>query len=274
MELSGPSRDIVRENALLLLNSALVYQDFHDACRGGYSGRVEKCIQIFAVMFQGTKFSNYASECVHLVASLNHIWKPEFKQAWLDYCLINPDGRTFCAVDRHGETIIRENKDKVRPSANAKDDNFLRDTVARNIPTFRACKRAMYESTGSTKYGTQHSLVNTFHDVALIAKTLAENRVFEFTAGRGQGIEEMPDLIQLGTEAVASGRVLKKYKDSVMARSVWKAEGDGAGGESPRPKARDEAEEEDEEEETDCDDADALELEGDMPGVNEEDEET
>ena len=116
--------------------------------------------------------------------------------------------------------------------------------------------------------------MNTFHDVALIAKTLAENRVFEFTAGRGQGIEEMPDLIQRGTEAVASGRVLKKYKDTVMARSVWKAEGDGAGGESPRPKARDEAEEEDEEEETDCDDADALELEGDMPGVNEEDEET
>ena len=164
-------------------------------------------MQIFAVMLQGTKFSNYASEWVHLVASLDHIWKPKFKQTWLDYCLINPDGRTFCAVDRHSETIIRENKDKVRPSANAKDDNFFRDTIARNVPIFRARKRAPYECTGSTRYGTRHSLVNTFHDVALIAKTLAENRVFEFTAGRGQGTEEMPDLIQLGTEAVASGRI-------------------------------------------------------------------
>ena len=103
-------------------------------------------------------------------------------------------------------------------------------------------------------------------------KTLAEDRVFEFTAGRGKGIEEMPDLIQLGTEAVASGRVLKKYKDSVLARSMRETEGDGAG--SERPKPRDEAEDSDEdqlgEEETECD-VDALE--GDMPGVNEDDEE-
>lgn len=268
LDLSGPMRDTVRENALLLLNSVLIYLDFHDACRGGYSGRVERCIQIFSVMFQGTKFSNYASECLHLVASLNHIWKPEFKQAWLDYCLINPDGRTFCAVDRHGETIIRENKDKVRPSANAKDDKFLRDTVARNVPTLRACKRAMYESTGSTNYGTRHSLVNTFHDVSLIARTLAESRVFAFTGGRGKETEEMPDLIKLGIEALASGRVIKKYTDSVKAKlSIWEAEGEGAGGERLGDGAEDSGEDEFGEEESEGEDIDALER-GAMPGVN------
>ena len=90
LELSGPARDVVRENALLLLTSPLVYQDFYDACRGGYSGRVEKCMQIFAVMLQGTKFSNYASEWVHLVASLDHIWKPKFHQTWLDLAGLLP----------------------------------------------------------------------------------------------------------------------------------------------------------------------------------------
>ena len=281
LELSGPARDVVRENALLLLISVLVYQDFHDACRGGYSGRVEKCVQIFAVMFQGTRFGNYASECVHLVASLNHIWKPEFKRAWLDYCLINPDGRTFCAVDRHGETIIRENKDKVRPSANAKDDSFLRDTIARNVPTLRACRQVLYECTGSTNYGTRHSLMNTFHDVALIANTLAQNRVYTFTGGRGKEVKEMPNLIQLGTEALASGRVIKKYKDNVRAKSLamWaegygKSASEGAGSERPNPGDEPEAEDSDEDqfEGLGCD-IDALQVEGDtMPGVNDEDD--
>jgi hypothetical protein len=113
-DLTGPKRDIVNENALLFLQCALVYQDFHEACRDGFSGRVEKCIELFALMFQGTKFRHYAADCLHLVACLKHIWKPEFKQAWLSYCLIDPDGRgEYCGLDRYGETLIRENKDKV-----------------------------------------------------------------------------------------------------------------------------------------------------------------
>ena len=81
--------DVIQENALLLLNYALVYLDFGDACRGGFCGRVERRIQAFTVMLQGTNFTNYTAECLHLIASLKHIWKPQFKQAWLDYYLIN-----------------------------------------------------------------------------------------------------------------------------------------------------------------------------------------
>ncbi len=40
----------------------MLYLDFVDACRNGYSGRVEKCIQLFAIMLQGNKFRNYAGE--------------------------------------------------------------------------------------------------------------------------------------------------------------------------------------------------------------------
>ena len=49
------------------------------------------------------------------------------KHGLTDYCLIDPDGHgVFCAVGWHGETAIRENNDKVRPSSDAKDD-FLAD---------------------------------------------------------------------------------------------------------------------------------------------------
>ncbi len=50
-EISVTNRDIVRENALLLLNYGLLYLDFNDACRKGYSGRLEKCIACMAVIY-------------------------------------------------------------------------------------------------------------------------------------------------------------------------------------------------------------------------------
>ncbi len=50
-EISLTNRDIVRENALLLLNYVLLYLDFNDVCSKGYSGWVEKCIVCLAVIY-------------------------------------------------------------------------------------------------------------------------------------------------------------------------------------------------------------------------------
>ena len=58
-----------------------------------------------------------------------------YRQAWLDYCLINLTGREdkFYANNRFEETIIKLNKEKVRPSANAKSDVFLRKMITLNV---------------------------------------------------------------------------------------------------------------------------------------------
>jgi hypothetical protein len=63
----------------------------------------------------GSRLSNYAAECFHLVLSLNQVWLLEFMKAWLDCCLIKPmpNEDYWCATDRHGEMVIRGNKDKV-----------------------------------------------------------------------------------------------------------------------------------------------------------------
>ena len=84
-------------------------------CRYGLSGRVEQCVRFFAVMFAGSKYTQFAAECMHRVTCLTHTWKHQFKKAWMEYCLIDPNARPgiYCAVDRHGETIKRENKDQV-----------------------------------------------------------------------------------------------------------------------------------------------------------------
>lgn len=52
-------RDFVFENAPPLLQHALTCRDFHAAIRAGGSGRVDKCVAIFAVLFQSTELKNY-----------------------------------------------------------------------------------------------------------------------------------------------------------------------------------------------------------------------
>ena len=51
-ELSAGIWDNVWQNAQLFMIAGLVYRDFSDACRNGYSGQVEKCIENFMLMFQ------------------------------------------------------------------------------------------------------------------------------------------------------------------------------------------------------------------------------
>lgn len=48
-DISMKSRDVVRENSLIITSLGLLYCDFADACRTGHSGRIEQCIGCFAV---------------------------------------------------------------------------------------------------------------------------------------------------------------------------------------------------------------------------------
>ncbi len=72
-EISVANRDIIRENALLLLNYGLLYLDFHNACRKDYSGRLEKCIAYMAMIYQGSHQTNYSMELIHMVVCMKRI---------------------------------------------------------------------------------------------------------------------------------------------------------------------------------------------------------
>ena len=47
-------RDLVYENAILFIQTRLVFRDFSMAIKSGNSGRVKNCIKFFMVWFQGT----------------------------------------------------------------------------------------------------------------------------------------------------------------------------------------------------------------------------
>ncbi len=57
------------------------------------------------------------------------------KNTWLYYCLINIFGRPnkFVLDDWFGETIIMLNKQNIDLFANAKSDEFFRETISQNV---------------------------------------------------------------------------------------------------------------------------------------------
>ncbi len=83
------------------------------------------------------------------------------------------------ADDRFDERIILLNKEKVRPSANAKSDEFLWETVTLNILSLWACKEAVLRATGATSHGNRHFLVAKLPDVSLLVKHMTDYSIFD-----------------------------------------------------------------------------------------------
>lgn len=144
-----------------------------------------------------------------------------FRQAWLDYSLINISGQAgkFYPDDRFGETIIRLNKEKVRPSSNAKSDIFLRETVAMNVMSLWKSKNILAQATGATSHGNRHSIVSNYPDMRFLIGLLVESAVFEIKPGRGSDQKEFRDLYATGSILLAGGTPIDRYKK--RARGNW-----------------------------------------------------
>ncbi len=87
------------------------------------------------------------------------------------------------ANDRFDERIIPLNKEKVRPSANAKSNEFLQKTVALNVLSLWACKKMVSRVTRTTSYSNCHFLVAKLSDVSLLVKYMTNNSIFDKKLG-------------------------------------------------------------------------------------------
>ncbi len=128
------------------------------------------------------------------------------------------------ADDRFGERIILLNKEKVCPSANAKSDEFLRETMALNVLSLWSCKEVVLRATGATSYGNRHSLVAKLPDVSLLVKHMIDDSIFEKKLGRtglpnNTLISIFPDLFYVGSAHLSNGIALSRYVDS--AQGNW-----------------------------------------------------
>lgn len=103
----------------------------------------------------------------------------------MDYCLINTLGRQnkFFANNWFGKTIIKKNKNKVRPSANTTLDEFLKETVALNIISFAKTRKVIAKKSGAIEHSNHHSVVNNTVDVLKLIQLLVKDSIFEEQLG-------------------------------------------------------------------------------------------
>lgn len=138
----------------------------------------------------------------------------------MDYCLINTLGRQnkFFADNRFAETIIKKNKDKVRSSANAILDKFLREIVMLNIISFAKTREIMARKSGVTNHDNHYSAVNNTVNISKLVQLLVEDGIFEKRLGQMCEAETL-DLFVCRTAKMAIKISLHKYQ--IHTKENW-----------------------------------------------------
>ena len=128
------------------------------------------------------------------------------------------------ADDQFGERIVLFNKEKVRPSANASTDEFLRKIVSMNVISLWKCREAVSRTIRATLHGNRHSLATKVHDASLLVKHMIEDSFFREQLGR-TGLRNnrteyaFRDLFAEGVARLSTGVELGKYVQA--ARGNW-----------------------------------------------------
>lgn len=73
--MNSQHREVISENALLVLSIAFLHLDFVDDCGNGLSSHIEQLIHCLTIILQVTGNVNYANEIIHMLAYLKRLWK-------------------------------------------------------------------------------------------------------------------------------------------------------------------------------------------------------
>jgi hypothetical protein len=212
------SRDIVYENALIMLQQILVYKDFHDAMRGGHSGRMEKDLEIAMVMFAGCGKSNYAKEMMEQQIDRLRVWTPEHAYLDLNNCVVNPSGkpRKWVARDEFNEEINLLASDTMNPRNTWQLRRYHQETLPRCMMLLKDAKHIVPMQAGANMLGSHHGRVDDTEDIIRMANLLVEDEVFVNKPGRsfsGLGITKVGvvpsvDTFQEGAKEIIGGKML------------------------------------------------------------------
>jgi hypothetical protein len=222
-EHSLQQRDVIYENACLFMQQALIYKDFHDALRGGHSGRMEQGFKMAMVLFAGCGKSNYYQEVMEQQLDRLAVWTPE--QAYLDLnnCVVNLSGRenAFMARDQYNEHINEMAVSGTNPRDSWQSLRFHMETLPRCMPLMQAVRNVVPIETGAAVLGTRHSSVNDFDDIVRIASLLVQDDILVNKAASGgrsstgageikAPVQESIDAMGQGSKVISEGKMLKK----------------------------------------------------------------
>lgn len=122
----------------------------------------------------------------------------------------------FQVNDQFEEIIIKLNKEKVRPFANAKFDIFLYKTITLNITSFWKSKKILILATSVTQHGNYYLVVDIHSDINFMVKLIQETVIFKIQLS--YNIIEDSESINLFIKrsAIINTRILfKNYKKYV-----------------------------------------------------------
>lgn len=117
----------------------------------------------------------------------------------------------FFADNWFGKTFIKENKNKVKPSANAILDQFLKETVVLNIISFAKIREVMTRENGTTNYRNHHLVINNTIDILKLIFLLVKDGNFEKQLGQ-KGKTKISNLFMLETAKMAIRILLHKFQ--------------------------------------------------------------
>ena len=134
---------------------------------------------------------------------------------WHNYCLINLSERPgkYCADNRFREIVIKKNKDKVRPFANAKLHEFLRKVVRSNIIPLAAVKEVLDRKNDTTRHGNHHFTISRMVEVFTLVCHLIEDFVFKAQLDCGYNHKKMAcvDLYSCRVVLLVKGDPVGRY---------------------------------------------------------------
>ena len=234
-------RDVPYENAILFLQHGIMYRDFVLAMRTGDVGRMECCLRMFTVWFQGSGANQYARELLHLMASIKYRWTTEFHEFWQQTLLVNASGsaKGFMPPDLLNEWLVREFKRHIRATSHGKGFDFVLRTLTPLSFTSRHCRKQIVKDTGATYYYKHSVTVGVWTDIKSIANRLLQTRVFKQTPGRlvpvPHGVahdlisdlskpeaqisrSEATDLYHKGLSSLSNGLAILNYKTWLRRR--------------------------------------------------------
>jgi hypothetical protein len=188
-------RDIIYENAILLLQHCLVYLDFDDAISSGDTGRVQQSCELQLLMFhaKGAR-SKYGRELLRQQIERRFVWTPLMRRLYDDNALLSLSGRRrgFMPVDRYMEHQINQLKTGFPSAARVEARSYWQNLIAPNIIHFRNLVQSFSSSISASQSGTKHAVVKEEQDIRVLMELFDANKPLRFTGGRvGYGATDL-----------------------------------------------------------------------------------
>ncbi|EJF59284.1 hypothetical protein DICSQDRAFT_172208 [Dichomitus squalens LYAD-421 SS1] len=195
------SGDMVFENVSLFLRDALVFHEFTDAIKGGYSGRIICTLKILTLMYRGSGRLKYAHECLHLIHNLTRVWPAPLRAVMINNWLVNPTGKpnAWVPVD-----LLQEHMNfwvKVIYKAQGSNASWeWLQTISPCISVFRQLALQMNDTLGA-RLGNKHQSPSLHKDIDSLTNLMRNNSIFRVEPGHvlhDMTNTEVPNIVAAG----------------------------------------------------------------------------